>query len=146
MNRALLAPSALSTLLLLAGSLAIVGCEAPPHARPVAGLPDPVPEPYNQPKVMLLAPELQPLLAFPPAVVFNDPGRVMEVEQPVRNFTDETLMLDYRIIFYDDRGLEIEPVMDWEFAPVRSKQLRRLKANSMDASAADYQVEIKWAK
>jgi uncharacterized protein YcfL len=139
MNRALTVLSAVCVLLL-------AGCETPPHQRPVTGLPDPVAEPFNQPKVMLLAPELQPLLAFPPAVVFNDPGRVMEVEQPVRNFTDETLMLDFRIIFMDDRGLELEPVMDWEFVPLRSKQIRRLKANSLDASAADYRVEIKWAK
>ncbi|MCP3905848.1 MAG: DUF1425 domain-containing protein [Planctomycetes bacterium] len=143
-------PAALTAVLftgLLASTSGLVGCETPPpNVAPVAGLPDPVPDPYNNPQVMLMDPDLQSLLAFPPAVVFNDPGRVMEVEQPVRNFTTETLLVDYRIVFYDDRGREVSPVMDWEFAPIRSKQMRRLKANALDDTAEDFRVEVKWAQ
>ena len=133
--------------LLAAGLLAAAlgGCSEP-YLGPSAGQPDPYPAPVNDPRVSVLAPELQQWLAFHPALVTRRAPRPMRVEVPVRNMTDRKYLVDYRVLFYDDRGFQLEPVMGWEPAVLYPRQIVRLAGGAMDTEALDWRLEMKWSR
>ncbi len=122
------------------------GCEA--DRSPAPGMGDPYPAPMNDPQITVIAPELRNWLAFHPAVITDraDPERPMQVEVPVRNTSEETYLIDYRFLFYDLDGRQLEPAMGWRMQELYGKQLVRLKAGALHNDAVDYRLEIKWAK
>ena len=123
---------------------AFSGCESTDIA-PSAGLGDPYPPPLSDPQISVLAPDLQPWLSFHPAAVVNDGERPMQVDVPVRNLSDQLYLIDYRILFYDDNGLQLEPGMDWRMEALRAKQTARLRARALSSDADSYRLEVKWA-
>ncbi len=123
---------------------AFSGCRSTDIA-PSAGLGDPYPPPLSDPQISVLAPDLQPWLSFHPAAVVNDGERPMQVDVPVRNLSDQLYLIDYRILFYDDNGLQLEPGMDWRMEALRAKQTVRLRARALSSDADSYRLEVKWA-
>jgi uncharacterized protein YcfL len=135
------------TLTILAAVLACPafwGCGADVSASP--GLGDPVPPPFNSPEISMLSPELQKWLAFQPAVIADDGKRPMQVQVPVRNLTTRLYLIDYRLVFYDEQGMELEPLMGWRRQELRPKQLVTLKGAAMTTAARRYRLEVKWAR
>ena len=115
-------------------SCLVTGCKAP-DTNPSPGMADPYPAPMNDPNITILSPELRAWLGFQPAIVIEDGQRPMHVEQPVRNLTYEKYLIEYRILFYDENGRELTPVMGWEFVPLDPKQLVRLKRDALSLAA-----------
>ena len=142
MNRWLACMMMGGAMLMAAGGLA--GCQE--SKAPGAGMGDPYPAPLNDPQITVLAPELREWLGFQPAVVVNEPGEVMKVQQPVRNLSERQYLIDYRILFYDANGLQLEPTMGWTMVALGPKQTARLTANSLDDRAENYRLEVKWAR
>lgn len=139
----------LASMLMAGGAMLIAmgglsGCAE--SKAPGAGMSDPYRAPMNDPQITVLAPELREWLGFQPAVVVDDPGEVMQVQVPVRNLSERQYLIDYRILFYDANGLEIEPVMGWKMVSLGPKQTARLSANSFDDTAKNYRLEVKWAR
>ena len=132
-------------LCLVLACLLTAGCEAPDRSPP-AGYGDPYPAPLNDPQISVLSEELRPWLLFHPAIITKDHRRPMQVQVPVRNAANRKYLIEYRILFYDENGVELSPVMGWRMAPMESKQTVRLKAGAMDAAAETYRIEIKWAR
>jgi hypothetical protein len=129
----------------LACALVAGGCEAPDKS-PSGGVADPYPPPINDPQVSILAPEIREWLGVQPAIVTDDGQRPMHVEVPVRNMSDRMYLLDYRFLFYDAAGRELQPVMGWTPANFQPKQLLRLSAGALTTDAANWRLEIKWGK
>jgi hypothetical protein len=129
----------------LGASLVLLGGCAPSKA-PGAGLGDPYPAPLNDPQISVQPLELREWLGFQPAYVVDDGERPMQVELPVRNLTENRYLLDYRFIFHDRDGMELEPVMGWEMVALGPKQNLRLKGSALSMEAASYRVEVKWAR
>ena len=102
-------------------------------------------ERFAIPQISVLAPDLQPWLSFHPAAVVNDGERPMQVDVPVRNLSDQLYLIDYRILFYDDNGLQLEPGMGWRMEALRAKQTGRLRARALSSDADSYRLEVKWA-
>ncbi len=123
---------------------AFSGCGSTDIA-PSAGLGDPYPPPLSDPRISVLAPDLQQWLSFHPAAVVNDGERPMQVDVPVRNLSDQLYLIDYRILFYDDNGLQLEPGMNWRMEALRGKQTVRLRARALSSDADSYRLEVKWA-
>jgi len=121
------------------------GCQSTSKA-PSPGMGDPYPAPLNDPQISVLSEELRPWLGFHPAIVLHEPGEVMFVEVPMRNLASRQYLLEYRILFYEERGMELKPIMDWKMISVDPKQTVRLTANSMDSSAENYRLEIRWSR
>ncbi len=149
-RRTLTIPGDLSGLVLglaaaIAAALAGGGC-ATTDIAPGAGLGDPYPAPYNDPQITVLSPELRGWLRFHPAVVIREAKHPMDVQIPVRNIADRQYLVDYRILFYDGNGMELEPVMGWQMVAFEPKQVVRLKANALDVEAESYRIEVKWAR
>lgn len=126
-------------------SCSVAGCKAT-DINPSPGMGDPYPAPMNDPHITIVSPELRPWLGFHPAIVIEDGERPMHVEQPMRNLTYEKYLLEYRIIFHDESGRELNPVMGWEFISVDPKQLVRLKRDAMSLDAKDYRIEVRWSR
>jgi hypothetical protein len=132
------------TLIIIMGA-ALAGCQQP-DISPSPGMGDPYPAPINDPQISILSPELRPWLGFHPAIVVDDPPQPLQVEVPVRNLTNNTYLIDYRILFYDAAGRELEPVMGWAMEPLRPKQTVRLKGGALSTEAVNYRLEVKWAR
>ena len=126
-------------------SVVAAGCKSN-DTLPSPGMADPYPAPLNDPNITIVSPELRPWLGFQPAIVIDDGERGMHVEQPMRNLTYEKYLLEYRILFYDENGRELTPVMGWEFISLDPKQLVRLKRSAMSTDAKDYRIEVRWSR
>jgi len=98
------------------------------------------------PQITVLAPELQQWLRFHPARIDRDPDRPMQVEVPVRNISDRQYLIDYRILFFDGDDMAVTPTMGWRFMAIEANQTARLTAGAMSPDAANYRLEIKWAR
>ena len=122
----------------------LVACQTTDIA-PSAGLGDPYPPPLDDPQYSVLSPELQPWIRFHPARIQDDGEHPLQVEVPVRNLADRQYLIDYRILFYDDNDLELEPVMGWRLTALEPKQIARLKAGALSMDAVSYRLQIKWA-
>ncbi len=121
------------------------GCEAPNRA-PAPGYGDPYPAPLNDPQISVLSEDLRPWLGFHPAIVVRDDSRPLDVQVPVRSMADRMYLIDYRILFYDENGVELEPLMGWKMVSLQPKQTVRLKANALSTDADAYRLEVKWAR
>jgi uncharacterized protein YcfL len=121
------------------------GCETPDRA-PAYGYGDPYPAPMNDPDITVLSPDLRQWLGFQEAIVVKADGRPIEVQVPVRNLASRQYLIEYRFLFYDDAGMELEPVMGWKFVSLDANQLVNLKANSMGPDAVRYRLEVRWSK
>jgi uncharacterized protein YcfL len=130
---------------LVLASLLTAGCEAPDRSPP-AGYGDPYPAPLNDPQISVLSEELRPWLLFSPATVTKGDRQPMQVQVPVRNAASRKYLIDYRILFYDENGVELEPLMGWTMVALEPKQTVRLKAGALDASADSFRLEVKWAR
>lgn len=133
-------------ILILGSFVSIGGCQA--DRSPAPGMGDPVSAPMNDPQITVIPIELRDWLVFQPAIVTdrNDPDRPMQVEVPIRNTAEEQYLIDYRFLFYDRDGRELEPAMGWRMQPLLPKQVVRLKAGALDNDAVDYRLEIKWSR
>ena len=131
---------------LLFVSLLIMGCEQPANTAPAPGLGDPYPAPLNDPQISVLAPDLRPWLGFHPATVMDDGERPMQVQVPMRNLSTHKYLIDYRILFYDANGMEMEPAMGWKMMALMPKETVRLSAKALSTDAMSYRLEVKWAR
>ena len=121
------------------------GCQSTSPA-PNPGRADPVPPPANAPQISVLSPELQPWIAFDPAYIDRSTDRPMQVQTPMRNLTNYQYVLEYRYLFYDENGFELEPAMDWAMVPVDPKQQVRLKGGALSADAVSHRLEVRWSR
>lgn len=122
------------------------GCNSHPDISPSGGLGDPVPAPMNDPTITVLSPELRQWLFFHPAIISRTANGLMVVEVPVRNAASRMYLTEYRIIFYDENGSQLGPLMSWEFQEFHPKQLVHLKRTSLTAAARSYRLELKWSE
>ena len=122
------------------------GCDQPADISPGAGMGDPYPAPLNDPQISILAPDLRQWLAFHPATVVSDGDRPMHVQVPVRNLAEKKYLVDYRFIFYDANGMQMDPIMGWSMVALRPKQTQYLTARALSTDAESYRLEVKWAR
>lgn len=128
---------ALATMLLTACATS----KAPP-----VGAGDPYPPPINDPQIAVLPQELRPWLAFHPATIVDDGQRPLHVQVPMRNLTERQLLLEYRVLFYEASGIEMEPKMGWKMIALNPKQTVRLDGRALSADAVTYKVEVRWSR
>jgi len=85
-------------------------------------------------------------------VALNTPvvekGDVMKVSVPVRLMSDtgEYARVQYRFQFLDKNGVPMRVQPDWRFQTLEPRNQVFLTANSMDAGAEDWRLEIRSAR
>jgi uncharacterized protein YcfL len=122
----------------------VAGCQS--DLSPSPGLGDPYPAPLNDPQIAVLAPDLRPWLGFHPAIVTDDGRRPLQVEVPLRNLSDRQLLTEYRILFFDERGATVAPVMGWEMLPLDPKQTARMRGGALSTEASHWKLEVRWSR
>ena len=138
-------PRTLTTFLLTAAILA--GCQGPPDMGPSPGLADPYTAPYHDPQITIIDREITNWVRFHPALIRgNDGVEPMHVEVPARNTTDELYLIQYRFVWRDRDGFELEPQMSWRRQALRPKQTVSLKGTALSTEAVSYKLEVKWAR
>ena len=125
--------------------LVMTGCQEP-NLSPSPGLGDPYPAPMNDPQITIVSPELRQWLRFHAAIVMDDGERPMQVQVPVRNVTQKQYLIDYRFLFYDANGMELEPQMGWAMKALLPKQTTRLMGKALSTESVCYRLEMKWAR
>jgi len=134
--------SLFASVLLACAAMALPAC-ATRDTAPYAGQPDPN-RPNVNPRIITSTPDLTVALGFDEPIVVYDSGN-LRVAVPTRSLGDERYLLDYRFVFYDERGIEVEPVMGWRFISLEPREQRRIEAQAIDARANDWRLQIKWA-
>lgn len=128
---------------MLAGGLLAGGCQT--DVRPLAGQPDPIAVPYQDPRISVADPQLQQWLGFHAAVMVRNGKMPMSITVPVRNLADDQYQIDYRFLFFDELDRQMDPVMNWRFAAVQPKAVAHLEASALDSRARNWKLEVKWA-
>jgi len=70
----------------------------------------------------------------------------LKVMIPIRNLTDNELQLDYIYTFTDPRGITVEGPSSRQFVRLPRKGIGQIEFTSMTATAADFRVQIFYAK
>jgi len=127
-------------------AIVCAGCQA--DRSPAPGMADPYQAPINEPQITVISPQLRQWLGFQPAVVTDryDDNRPMQVEVPMRNLAERQYLVEYRFLFYNEAGSELEPVMGWKMQPIGPKQNVRLKAGALHNEAVDWRLEVRWSE
>lgn len=135
-----------SSLLLLLGVMTagVSGCQA--DTSPGAGRGDTYPAPMNNPQISVLDPQLREWVAFQTAIITRDNERPMMVQVPVRNLTERVYKIEYRFLFSDEHGRQIDPVMGWSKVNLNPKQVAMLEGKALGMEARDYRLEVRWAQ
>ncbi len=129
--------------LLASAALTLPGCKVQRDTSPYAGQPDPN-RPNVNPRIITSTPDLMVALGFDEPIVVRE-NDILRASVPTRSLGDERYLLDYRFVFYDERGLEIEPVMGWRFIALEPREQRRIEARALDSRAQDWRLQIKWS-
>lgn len=133
-----------SLTLLLSALLLSTACKTDPSPSP--GMADPATPPSNNPQITVLDPNLQRGLGFGQAVVIPSGQAPMRVQVEMRNLSNYEYLVDYRFLFYDAQGMQLEPAMSWRQSSLLPKQLQMISANALDTTAANWRLEVKWSR
>jgi len=125
-----------------------IACSSP-DTSPSAGRGDSYPAPMNDPQISVLDPVLRDWIAFQPGTITHEGGvndRITDIQVPVRNLTERVYEIEYRYLWFDSNGRQIEPLMGWTFARLDPKQVVRLDGNASLVDARDYRLEVRWSR
>lgn len=122
------------------------GCRHDPDMSPAYGYDDPYASSINDPRITVLAQDLRSWLGFQAVTVADDGQAPMTVQVPVRNLSDSYKLIDYRVLFFDRAGLQLEPAMGWRFVSLEPKQIARLTGQARTLDAVDWRLEVKWSR
>lgn len=119
----------------------ILGCQSVP--APVPGRADPyVPEQIN-----IAEKALRQRTAFQqPRVVRDAETDILHVSVPARATTDQQLYVEYRTVFLDEHGMEINPDAAWVRKTLAPNVWTTLTANSTTPRAADFRMDIRYGR
>ena len=130
-----IASSLLSVALLVIG----FGCGVKPT---IEGRQDPFPPS----QVMFASKDLRSKTAVSaPSVSRDETGGILHVTLPIRAATDLELYVDYRTTFFDKNGQQISQT-GWTRKTLAPNVPDRIVVNSMGPSAADFQIDLRYAQ
>jgi hypothetical protein len=133
MTRPLLATSLMALALMTAS-----GCVKPT----IEGRQDP----STPAQIMFASNDLKYKTAVSSPVVSRDEnGGILHVTVPIRAATDLQLYVDYRTTFFDKNGQQISQT-GWTRKTLAPNVPDRIVVNSMGPSAADFQVDLRYAQ
>ena len=136
----------LSSLMSLACAILATGCHSTPDTSPGTGKGDTYPAPMNDPQISVLDPSLRKVIVFQPANITREASadRILNVQVPVRNITETQFKIEYRYLFFDGNGRQLEPVQGWKGVLLDPKQVARLEGPASLVDARDYRLEVRW--
>lgn len=117
--------------------LAIAGCVTPP----IQGRQDP----YVPPQVTFAESRLARSTAIGTPVLTRDAGGILHVQVPIRSTLNRQLIIDWRATFFDRDG-QVVWKTDWKDKTLAPHVPDEIQFNSTTAQAADFQLDLRYAK
>jgi hypothetical protein len=103
-------------------------------------------DPYTPAQIMFATKDLKYKTAVSSPVVSRDEnGGILHVTVPIRAATDLQLYVDYRTTFFDRNGQQISQT-GWTRKTLAPNVPDRIVVNSMGPSAADFQLDLRYAQ
>jgi uncharacterized protein YcfL len=106
-------------------------------------------ERYAPPQVQISgidAEDLKQSTAIDRPQTYRDPANLLYVTVPIRNTSDQVLHVQYRYNFLDEQGRPLPANMAWNKKTLEPGSTERVTFNSTSAKAADFQVELRYAR
>jgi uncharacterized protein YcfL len=104
-------------------------------------------DPYTTyPNITLSQPSLTEAVKFQSPVLSRTANNNMQVTVPVRGASNETLHLEYRVIWFDAVHRPLSPEMSWTPIRLEPRQPQQLTAASSSSDAVDYNLQVRWGK
>ena len=124
---------------LFVGLVLVVGCGV---KAPIEGRQDP----YTPSQVMFASKDLKNHTAVDaPRVARDETGGILNVTLPIRAATNLQLYVDYRASFFDRNGQLINQTT-WFNKTLAPNVPDQITVNSMSPRAADFQIDLRYAK
>ena len=103
-------------------------------------------DPYSPSQIMFASKELRNNTAVSaPSVARDETGGILHVTVPIRAATNKQLYVDYRTTFFDRNGQQVSQT-GWTTKTLAPNVADRIVINSMGPNAADFQVDLRFAK
>ena len=127
----------LLSVVILAGGMGLGGCVKPP----IEGRQDP----YQANQINFAQEDLRKETAVMAPRVARDEAGLMHVSVPIRAATDRQLYVDYRFTFLDANGQETSAT-GWMTKSLTPNVFDEISGNSLSARAADFRIDLRWAR
>jgi hypothetical protein len=124
--------------LALVSLFVVAGCGVTP---PIQGRQDP----YAPPQVTFTDPDLSRLTAVGTPVLTRDAGGILHVQVPIRSTGDRQMIIDWRATFFDRNGAVLWKT-DWTDKTLSPHVPDQIQFNSTTSQAADFQLDLRYAK
>ena len=120
------------------------GCanEPPPYREGRA-------ERYAPPQVQITgidAEDLKRSTAIDRPDTSRDPADLLFVTVPIRNTSDQVLRIQYRYNFVDRQGRPLPANIAWNGKTLEPGATERIRFNSTSPAAADFQLDLRYAR
>jgi uncharacterized protein YcfL len=106
-------------------------------------------ERYAPPQVQITgldAEDLRLSTAIDRPVTSRDQANNLIVTVPIRNTGDQVLRIQYRYNFTDEQGRPLPANMAWNPKTLEPGSTERITFNSVSAKAADFQLDLRYAR
>ncbi|HEV2295324.1 MAG TPA: DUF1425 domain-containing protein [Tepidisphaeraceae bacterium] len=129
-------------LLALAPLLLVVALSGCGVKAPIEGRQDP----YAPSQIMFASKSLRNDTAVSaPSVARDETGGILHITVPIRAATNQQLYIDYRTTFFDRNNQQISQT-GWTRKTLAPNVPDRIVVNSMGPTAADFQIDLRYAK
>lgn len=119
----------------------VAGCRS--DTSPIGAQSDPH---TTYPNITLSQPSLTEAVKFQTPVLSRTANNNMQVTVPVRAASNETLHVEYRVIWFDAGHRALSPEMSWTPLRLEPRQPQQLTVASSSADAVDYNLQMRWGK
>ncbi len=103
-------------------------------------------DPYAPSQIMFASKDLRNNTAVSaPSVSRDEAGGILHITVPIRAATNKQLYVDYRTTFFDRNNQQISQT-GWTRKTLAPNVPDRIVVNSMGPTAADFQIDLRYAK
>ena len=100
----------------------------------------------DYPQITLSQRSLEAALAFQKPVVTRIDGDLLRVTVPVRARSNETLHVEYKVVWLDVSGNPVPPDLIWTPLRLEPRQPHNVVVNSTSPQATDFNMQFRWSK
>jgi hypothetical protein len=116
----------------------LAGCGVTP---PIQGRQDP----YAPPQVTFVDSDLARVTAVGTPVLTRDESGILHVRVPIRSTGDRQIIIDWRATFFDRDG-QVLWKTHWDDKTLAPHVPDQINFNSLSSRAADFQLDLRYAK
>ena len=103
-------------------------------------------DPYAPSQIHFADEDLRSRTAVGRPIAERDPAGLLRVTVPIRAASSRNLFVDYRVTFFDATGSPLGPATGWTTKRLESNVPDQITFNSTTPRAADFQLDLRYAR